>query len=302
MLGIAAGLLTALAQSISYLCSRHLVSHRGWSLRQLLVLAHVWMGLMALLLLPLTWHAQVPSWRQWALPLTGVTLFYLLGQTSLFYALRYTEASRVAPLLGIKLVMLALAAVVLLGQALALGQWLAVGLATTAALLLNQTGGRLPTRAIVAILLACVGYTGSDLCISVLNQQLQSPGTPTLQVAMLGASLSYLLSGLIGAVLLPWHGERRPQRWLAALPYALAWFVAMLGMYAAISLAGVVLANILQSTRGLMSVALGALLAGVGLVHLESKATRSVLIRRLIAAGLMTLAVGLYVYYRPALR
>jgi hypothetical protein len=57
---------------------------------------------------------------------------------------------------------------------------------------------------------------------------------------------------------------------------------------------GVVYGNILQSTRGLISLGLGAASVKLGLLHLESKTSRSVFARRLIATSMMTAAVVLY--------
>jgi hypothetical protein len=58
---------------------------------------------------------------------------------------------------------------------------------------------------------------------------------------------------------------------------------------------GVVFGNILQSTRGVMSVAIGAALAHLGWHDLEQRVDRSTLLRRLTAALLMTAAIALYV-------
>ena len=71
--------------------------------------------------------------------------------------------------------------------------------------------------------------------------------------------------------------------------------LAMFGLYACIGYVGVILSTILQSTRGIMSVILGAILSGQGWRHLESRVERHVFFRRLIAALCMTTAVALYV-------
>jgi hypothetical protein len=56
-----------------------------------------------------------------------------------------------------------------------------------------------------------------------------------------------------------------------------------------------VFGNILQSTRGVMSVVLGAALAQMGWHELEQRVDRASLLRRLAAALLMTAAIALYV-------
>jgi uncharacterized membrane protein YgdD (TMEM256/DUF423 family) len=66
------------------------------------------------------------------------------------------------------------------------------------------------------------------------------------------------------------------------------------GLYCSFGLVGVVFGNILQSTRGIMSVALGAMLAHLGWHELEQRVDRAMLLRRFAAALLMTAAIAIY--------
>ena len=81
-------------------------------------------------------------------------------------------------------------------------------------------------------------------------------------------------------------------RWAA--PYAAVWFVAMAALYACFALCGIVLGNIVQNTRGLLSIALGWLVARAGRTDLEERVSRAVLARRVAAAALLLAAVALY--------
>ena len=81
----------------------------------------------------------------------------------------------------------------------------------------------------------------------------------------------------------------------AALQYAAAWLGSMVALYACFGTVGVVFGNILQSTRGIMAVVAGALLAQLGWHDLEDRVDRATLLRRLAAAGLMTAAITLFV-------
>ena len=90
--------------------------------------------------------------------------------------------------------------------------------------------------------------------------------------------------------------------WLAAAQYSAAWMGAMVTLYACIGSVGVILSTILQSTRGIMSVVLGAVLAHHGWHELESRVDRTMLIKRIIAAALMTAAIGVYVWQGSAAR
>jgi hypothetical protein len=62
--GIGFGLGAAFCQSLSYLATRHFVHPRGGGTRQLLVLAHVLMGVVSGLLLPWVWPQQSIPWAQ----------------------------------------------------------------------------------------------------------------------------------------------------------------------------------------------------------------------------------------------
>ncbi|MEX0885854.1 MAG: EamA family transporter, partial [Phycisphaeraceae bacterium] len=230
---------------------------------------------------------------QWILPVVGTAIFYLVGQTMLLIALRYTTASRVAPLLGLKVIGVATLTVVVLGDHVAFGQWLAVGLAVVGAFVLNYTGGSLPLAALAAIGGACLGYTGSDFHIRLTIEAM--PDVPPLGAAVFAMAATYLICGLIAAPLLPIYGSRDRGQWIAAAPYSLAWLIAMTFLFLCFAAAGLVLGNIVQSMRGLISIGLGGVLASYGLVHLETRLTPSVFWRRFAAAVLMTAAVALFV-------
>ena len=88
-------------------------------------------------------------------------------------------------------------------------------------------------------------------------------------------------------------------KWLAALPVALTWFAAQLCLFACFSLTGAVLGNIVQAMRGPFSILLGAIIAGLGLVHLEECARPWVVISRGAASLLMVAAIGFFLYKSP---
>jgi hypothetical protein len=314
--GILSGLGAAFCQSLSYLCTRHYVQRRltagntGGS-RQLLVLGHVWMGLFSAILLWAAWPKNGLPVMQMLDPLLMMTLFYIGGQTTTTFALRYAEPSRVSPLMGFKIVVLAgIASVVvqprITGAPLPPGltplHWVAAALAVVAAVALNYTGGALRRRAALSILAACISYSIADWNITRTNLAIfrLAPGTTALQASLLSAGLCYGLAGIVGAVLLPWWGSKKPKDWSDAIPFSITWFIAMMFLYTCFSEVGPLLGNILQSTRGLMSILLGSLLVFLGHLHIEPISARHVLIRRLLAAVLMVAAVSLYVIREPA--
>ncbi|MCE9629624.1 MAG: EamA family transporter, partial [Planctomycetia bacterium] len=106
VLGVAAGLVAAFLSAFSYFVSRDHGSRGGSSLR-LLVLAHALMGAACIPASWLLWPSGLQADARWLVPLVASTVFYLLGQVVVFTALKLSQASRVAPLLGLKIAMLA---------------------------------------------------------------------------------------------------------------------------------------------------------------------------------------------------
>lgn len=297
-LGITLGLACAVCQSLAYLGSRWYTQSRGGrGAAQLLVLSHVLQGAVALPLALILWPADLPPATRWAAPLFVGIGGYVLGQISLFWALRFTDASRVSPLLGIKLLILAAATVLLLGDPFTAGQAVAVAMSVAAAFALNYTGGAVPLRATVALLITCVGYAVSDLSIRFLVAGMEP--VEKLHASVFGVAVSYALCGAGSVVLLPWLGSRRLQDWRDAAPYAFAWLAAMAALYVCFATIGVVLGNILQATRGIVSILLGALVAKLGHVHVEATVSRGVFLRRLAAGAAMVAAIVLFVVSQP---
>jgi hypothetical protein len=221
-----------------------------------------------------------------------------LGQASLFVVLRHVEASRISPLLGLKIAMLAVITAVFLRDTAAPTpwQWLAVALSVLAAFALNSSGGKLPARMIGGLLLTCLTYSLSDLSIRYLVRAMGSDGAGGVLTAV---ALCYVLCGVAALAALPLAGPHQRGDWRLAVPWAVSWLGAMVLLFGCFRAVDVVFGNILQSTRGLISVVLGAGLAGMGMVHLERKVPRGIFWRRLAAALLMSAAIALYAKGAP---
>lgn len=291
--GILFGLAAACSQSASYVFTRLYVVRRRGTVLRLLALSHVLMGVASVAALPFVIPPRMPAPAQFALPLVGAAAFYLVGQTGLFCLVRHVEASRAAPLLGVKIIVLALIAVLALDRSLASTQWAAVALCAAAALTLNASGTRLSWRAAGWLLLACVAYSLSDLCIERLVHSLQP--AEGVHASVLGVAMVYTICGALGLAVLPAAGGVRPlPDWTYALPFAFFWLLAMAFLFACFEAIGAVFGNILQSTRGIISVAIGAGLARAGLHDLEERVGRAVMLRRVLAALMMSGAIWLY--------
>lgn len=292
MSGIGFGLGTALCQSIFYLFTRHFVSRTGRTPLLLLLVSHLLMGAISVLVLLALSPFHLPSLQTMAIPLICGAGFYLAAQFALFSLLRHVESSRVSPMLGSKVVVLALISVVFLHHTLLLPQWIAVAICSLSAWLLNDAGARLPLRSVALLALTVLGYCLSDMSIKELMNVLTTCG-PT--APLIGTSLVYLLCALL---VLPFAFRRElcdRRVWLLALPCAVAWFLAMCSLFACFDRIGVVFGNIAQATRGIVSVGLGWIMAHIGHTHIESHVSRRIFWRRIAGATLMLLAVTLYV-------
>lgn len=296
-IGIVFGLGTALGHSLAYLATRWFTQDRGHSTAQLLVLSHTIMGVVSVGGVVALWPEHLGWGAAWVRPFAGLIACFVVAQTCLFLSLREADASRIAPLLGLKVALLAVISV-LLGGALSAAQWSAVGLAVAAAWVLNGVGGRLPWRVTGLVVFACGFYAGADtLIVETIDQIKRISGDRSVMgVPLFMVAAVYTVVGLLGAALLPWFGTRRAAVWRDALPYAGCWLLAMVMLYATFAAVGTVLGAILQSTRGLMSIGLGIGLAAMGWHHLEQKHGPKVQVQRLTAAALMCAAVVLYVW------
>ena len=290
LFGIITGLLAAFGQSGSYLFSRNFVMRFGSPIH-LIIYSQVLMGGMALLVLPWVLRREMFSSAAFLLPLVLSALCYLLGQGSFFVAIREIEASRLSSLLGLKLPVLALINVLFMNIGVNPLQWTAVLMCAAAAMMMNWSGGRITWKAAVWVLACCVFYSLSDIFGRELILRL--PGDKLVIRSLAGTSMCYVFLGLVALPMLA--AIRRSRRAaVAALPFALCWFTAMLFLFGCFVAIGTVFGNIVQSSRGLISIGLAVVSGRLGMGHLEQHPTRNVMLRRAAAALLMLAAIILY--------
>lgn len=290
-LGIVFGFACAFCHALSYLSTRSFVSTNGP--RELLAIAHIQMAGISIILLPFLWIDPPDGWGPVMLPMAGAAGFYLMAQTFLFMTIQMIPASVVSPLLGLKLIPVAALGTMFFGTALKPAQFGAVALAGIAALCLFKAGEKLPPKAIASLGLACVCYSLSDLSIEKLIKALD-PDTG-VSASLFAVACEYTLCGLYGIYLYLRLPVVTGASWKKAIPFTITWYGAMCFLYAAIGLVGIVLAVILQATRGLISIGIGALIARIGYTHLEQKVSRNTRLRQVGAALLMFAAIVLFV-------
>lgn len=288
--GIIYGLGAALLQSLSYLCSAIFISKYKTGAVTHLILVHIVMGVFCLALLPFLWHPAAANIQSYWLALVGAAASYMFAQFSLYRAIQASAASRVSPLLGLKIFILALISTMVFGEQYQLLQWLSVGLCILGAIWLGASGGRISLQALVWVITACFGYALSDISIVQLVQHFSM--LPLVSAALLSVALCYLLCGLSCLVFV--SRIKHPKLLVASTPAAASWFLAMCFLFACFAEIGVVFGGIVQSSRGLISILLTLLLAKLTISFADPVPPRRVLAHRFSAATLMTLAIAIF--------
>jgi drug/metabolite transporter (DMT)-like permease len=295
LLGITTGLGMAFFQSCSYLGSRFFYNKTGQSGFHLLAVAHIQMGIAAALLLWLVWPAAPIPFHNitWIVIINSVA--YMTGQAFFLLALKHANPSQIASLLALKLIGISTGSLLILHMSIGPFQITGIALSLAAVLLLNSSGDKIPVKGLVFSLLAVIGYSVSDICIALIVKDLEQ--AQIVNPSIIGIALVYICTGLMGVMMLPFLKQafKKPVLWLSALPFSAAWFIAMNLLFYTFMLLGPVFGNILQTTRGIMSVLLGKLVSRLGWKELEHAMSRYAFVRRLGAAILMTAAVCLFV-------
>jgi hypothetical protein len=87
--------------------------------------------------------------------------------------------------------------------------------------------------------------------------------------------------------------------WRDSFPYAATWILAMICLFLAFGKIGVVLGTILQCTRSFITILIGALLMTLGLEHIEPRQPARVILTKIGAGVLMSVAISLYILRDP---
>ena len=295
--GLAAGFAAAFLQSCSYVASSRYVRESGRAAWTLLPPSFLLMGLAALPLLAAVRPAAcapVP-WRPALVAAALSTLFCLAANAAMFFLLKHADSSRASPLLALKVPMLAAFWTFGLGRPCSAAQWFGVALVVAAAALLAGAGRRLTRAAWGWLLATCAGYCVADWYIVRTFEAVEPAFPGVLSRSLFALALIYAVTGAASAALMPAVPRFRAADWRRhALPYAALWFSAMVVLYVCFAACGLVLGNIVQSTRGLISVGLGWMVARAGRTDLEERVGAAILARRVFAALLLVAAVALY--------
>lgn len=280
-------------QLISYLFSRAFLGGDGGRSPWLLFnVSHVIVGSCAVIMLLFIWPETAPDISRLWTPYLLSGLLYLTGQISFLAALSATESSRLTPYLALKVIMLALLTMALRGESFTASQWLAIGFSALATAVFNWTGGRLPARALGLVLLAAFGYAASDIFMKDMVTICEPMGI--FKRSAFPMCMEYCLCGGLGLVYLFFSRNFRAGAFKAALPTSLIWMTAMMALFSSFGFISVVYSGIIQSTRGVMAVAVGAGVAAMGFGKVEEKVGWPVFARRMLGAALLAAAVVLF--------
>ncbi|MGN0866971.1 MAG: EamA family transporter [Oligosphaeraceae bacterium] len=297
--GLAAGFLTAILSSSAFLASTWALRRtKGLSPHGLMINAGVLMGILSLGMLAVFWTpalftrgfvSRLPA-------LAGASVFFSLGQTCVFVAQRKVEASRVVPLLGLKLPMLALISLVFLHDPLGPWQFLAIFLAVAAAFLLNHAGKSIPLASILFVLGGCLSYCISDLSLNALTRRIAADlGESTLMAALHCTALTYIgVAVLALAALCFTRASLTTPAVLRSIPFSCLWIGCIIALNFCFARLGTVHGTLLQNTRGIFTLLLTPLCIAMGCTALETKLTANLFWRRMAAAALVFLAVFVY--------
>jgi drug/metabolite transporter (DMT)-like permease len=226
---------------------------------------------LGIVFLPLLWLEPRPvPWHNWHMPVL-TALAFVVGHLLNVLSLRVGDVSLATPLLGAKVLFVAMLGWVVFGVRLNTGQWVAAGLATAGVVLMGLTdfraGGRTGLTTVIALGCA-VAFAFTDVMIESWGAGFGVFNFLPLQFATLA---------LLSLATLPFFGLKslrapaRAWKWIAA--------AAVLSAIQAIVITGTIAVwkdaagvNVVYATRGLWSIAL-VWLAGHWLGNTERHTT-----------------------------
>ncbi len=246
----------------------------------------------ALFFLPLWWGASAahqPSLDYWQPAVTA--LLFFAGQAFTFWALSHGDVSVVTPVMGTKVILVALFSSLLRVGVVPWQWWVGAGLSTAAIMLLHRGSGANRPRVGRTVLLAFCSATAFGLGDVLVQKWLPHWGARQFFPPMF-AGVGLLSFGFMPFFKAPLRAMNAAMwRWVGAAALLLAlnnagvlWSIGLVGSATAV--------NIVYSLRGLFSV---LLVWGIGhwFMSTEQHIEPGVLRARLLGAGLMIAAIGL---------
>lgn len=222
-----------------------------------------------------------------------VAILFVGGQVFGFLALHYGDVSVATPVLGLKILLVALASALMLPDPVPLRWWIAAALVALAVLLLSRGESR-PRHSVGRTILSSALAAASFALFDVLVQ-IWSPVWGVGRFLPITCGLLALLSfAFIPFFSAPLRSIPRPARsWLAGGSLLLA-LQSVLFVYAVGAFGDATVMNVVYSSRGLWSV-LAVWLVGHWFASEEQTLSPRVLRSRLAGAALMLSAIALVI-------
>lgn len=264
----------------------------GVGFTRTLFLSNVVMGLLILVLIP--FQSEPIQWGQVHLPVIAA-VFFFLGQTFTFVAIRAGDVSVVTPTMGAKVIFVAILASLFFGYEMTWVGWVAVLLAGVAVALLGLTrgveGGR--KSVLAAIGWAAVSAVFFAACDNLVAAWSDDFGRPAFVIVL------FTVVAVLSFSLVPFFNEplRRVKR--SAWPWVLVGCF-LLGVQAsllaiALTYEDPTVANTLYASRGLWAVIMVSVI-GAWFGNREGDLPRWMLLSRLCGSLLVLLAIYLMLF------
>lgn len=298
--GIISGFAAAVCQALSFTASAKYMSTGRGSLR-LFYVSSIWQGIFAIipLIYLLSTHETVGCDAIGG-ALCLITT-YAFSQVTMLRFQRYIEPSKVASLMGLKIPLLAV--ICWIGFKL---DWklfkdtsgnislllaAAIALTVFGAWLMNKSGGmHLPLKGFAWLMANMLFAAACDLSAVKTSKLLLASGYSNLTASFVAyCTLSVVLASFSGVMLaIRGKGDASMKH---SFVFSALWFGAMSGLYFCLSSVGPVKGAMIQSSRGIMAIVIGLLVAKYSTSKVESKISTQMWIRRAIGAAIMTIGI-----------
>ena len=222
-----------------------------------------------------------------------VALLFLSGQIFSFLSLHYGDVSVGTPVMGLKIVLVALGSALLLPDPIPLKWWIAAGLSTVAIVLLSRGESR-PRHAVGRTVLSAALAAASFALFDVLVQKWSPTWGVGRFLPLACGTVAVLSFGFIPLFSAPLRAiPRAAWRWLGGGSLLLA-LQSSLFVYSIGAFGDATAMNIVYSSRGLWSV-VAVWLIGHWFANEEQKLAPAILRSRLAGAALILTAITLVV-------
>ncbi len=247
--GILCGFLGAFCQGLNYVFSKDCQSK--YNLHGLKQLTAIHLVMLVISLPPFI----LCGFWQFASPEVFLYMFYMVApylaaQYVMIRAFDLSDASIVSPLLTLKIPILALMALLFLGKAFALPQYLAILAIMGLGFYFSSLAGRASLKLILHIIAACTLYAIQDIAMTELTHLLPCP---RFEAVFACAVWEYVTAGLLMLCAVPLRHVKPLDVWHAKW-VGITWFCATITFLVTFNVNGVVEGNIIQTLRSVVGV------------------------------------------------